>query len=298
MRERRRRPRANDTTVIEVPITLIRESEKLRLRDEPYPQIDQLAADIEKHGQTTPMFVRAFWQEPDYYELIAGNRRFRALLKLGATTALVRVFDLDDEAAYDLALSENQYRGALTEIERARACLRLADSGKTQAEIAERMGWSADRVVRRYLKLARDTTPPLSEKLQRRAISLRSALVFLTYAKELPEDRQRQILDHVAKSDMSSKELETWLRQECTAGPEGPTAPPPARPRVPEEPLKKLKHGGFVLRTLRLDVRQPSGVHRGIDVLRKALRRARRLEKRLAQAASDAPTPIAEEHSE
>jgi ParB-like chromosome segregation protein Spo0J len=77
---RRQRPQPQDASTKEVSLSLIRESDRLRLRQPPYPRIEELAAQIKEHGQTTPMFVRPLH---GLYELISGYRRRAALEKLG-----------------------------------------------------------------------------------------------------------------------------------------------------------------------------------------------------------------------
>jgi ParB family chromosome partitioning protein len=99
---RRQRPQPADASTKEVSLSLIRESDRLRLRQPSYPRIEELAAQIKEHGQTTPMFVRLL--HGGLYELISGYRRRAALEKLGISTALVRVFDVDETEAYSLAI--------------------------------------------------------------------------------------------------------------------------------------------------------------------------------------------------
>ena len=147
MRDSRRvRPPSDGNLIRQVPLTDIQESDRLRLRHRPYPGIEDFAQQIRIHGQTTSLFERH--ETPHVFTLTSGYRRKAALGTLRTATALVRIFKLDDEAAYDLALSENQHRDALSELERADICLRLSEAGKTQAEIADRMGWSAELHVR------------------------------------------------------------------------------------------------------------------------------------------------------
>jgi ParB/RepB/Spo0J family partition protein len=102
-----------------VPLESIRECDRFRLRLRPYPDVDALAESIRDHGQLAPLFVRA---TPDgTYELIAGYRRLAALHVLGAGSAFVTVFDIDDEDAYLLAVSDNMLAMPLKPSELARA---------------------------------------------------------------------------------------------------------------------------------------------------------------------------------
>src|SRR5688572_4740013 len=68
-----RRQRARDEALArEVPLALIKESDRLRLRELPYQGIEELAEKIRLHGQTSPVFIRGI---PEGFELIAGYRR-------------------------------------------------------------------------------------------------------------------------------------------------------------------------------------------------------------------------------
>lgn len=281
-----RRPRTQSAGAVihEIPLAQIRESDHLRLRQPPYPNIEELAEQIRVRGQTTPMFVKEW--EHSLYILISGYRRKAALELLGASTALVRIFELDDEAAYDLAISENQHRDALSEIERADIAKKLQSTGKTQPEIATRMGWANDRTVRRYIQLAEEATPPLRDVLQNRALSFRAAMVFVAHGVDLPEKRQREILAHAVSADIPAAKLERLLLR--AKGKKNAPRPSP-------EPMKQLKDGGFVLRTTRFDADDPTGVQDAITILKSALQKARRLQKaqakkRPASGASEVPS--------
>ena len=130
------------------------------------------------------------------------------------------------------------------------------------------MGWSAELHVRRYFRIARESTLPLREQLQARNVGLRAALVFLGHGLISPTNSSvPSVLEHAAEKKLSSEELQReLLRINKTAR---------KRLAPPREPLKNLKNGGFVVRTIRLDAHHPSGIHRGIDVLKNALRKAR-----------------------
>lgn len=148
----------------DLALELIDESDLLRLRLPPYPSIEELADKIRRFGQTTPLFVRP---KGDGYELISGYRRRAALELIGATTAYCRVYrELSDSDAYDLAISENQDRGSLTDLERAEICVRLQREGKTSPQIATRTGWTGERQVYNHLRLARDGSKEIRATLQ------------------------------------------------------------------------------------------------------------------------------------
>jgi ParB family chromosome partitioning protein len=102
------------------------------------PLIEGLAASIRQSGLMQPILVRPVG---DRFELVAGERRWRAAKLVGLQTlpALVRV--LDDQSSAELALIENVQREDLNPIERARALRRLSEEfGLTHQAIADRVG--------------------------------------------------------------------------------------------------------------------------------------------------------------
>jgi len=100
--------------------------------------IDELAASIREKGIIQPLLVRP---SGDGYELIAGERRYRAAHKLGLERVPVTIRAVDDREALELALIENVQRENLNPIEEARAYRRLAeDFHLAQDQIAQRVG--------------------------------------------------------------------------------------------------------------------------------------------------------------
>ena len=262
---------SDDVDIKEVPLSLIKESDRLRLRHRPYAGVDQLAADIRARGQTTPLFVIP--ELGGSYALISGYRRRAALELLKAPTALVRIFRrLDPDQAYDLAISENQDRDALTDIERADVCARLQKEGRTVEQIGKRMGWSSESNVFRFLRVARESPPHLREALQHRRITISLAVAFLDYALELPEETQHLALSVAAESELSTAEFTRYLKKAAGVESNGKSEA--------KDPLRVLKDGGFIL-TAKADANDRAGVERTIDVLQTALRKARHLKRKL-----------------
>ncbi len=176
-RDTKAKSEVDETPTVELqslPVSKIKRSPQLKLRADPLPDIDLLAKDIEKRGQTTALFVRP---KGSNFELISGYRRMAALEKVGQKQALVRIFeDLSDDEAFDLAVSENQARESLTELERALVCQRLQSEGKTGKEIAERFGWRDERQAFNYLKVAKECPKAAKKALQSRQLSFSIAL--------------------------------------------------------------------------------------------------------------------------
>jgi ParB family chromosome partitioning protein len=110
--------------------------------------LDELQASIKVHGVLQPILVRPVAGHPGHFELVAGERRWRAAAAAGlkAVPALIR--HLDDQGALEAALVENLQREDLNPIERARAYERLSAAfGLTQEDIAGRVGRSQPAVA-------------------------------------------------------------------------------------------------------------------------------------------------------
>jgi ParB family chromosome partitioning protein len=103
--------------------------------------LESLAQSIHQAGLMQPIVVRIDAADRNRYELVAGERRWRAARKLGLPTIPAIVRDLDERAAAELALIENIQREDLNPIDRAEAFERLlTDFDLTHQELAERVG--------------------------------------------------------------------------------------------------------------------------------------------------------------
>jgi ParB family chromosome partitioning protein len=117
----------------------------------------ELAASIREHGVLEPILVRG--RPSGGFEIIAGERRWRAAQQAGLKDVPIFVHDLGDEAAFEAALVENLQREDLNAMETARAFQRLADDyGYTQETIATKVGKERSTVANalRLLKLPKD----------------------------------------------------------------------------------------------------------------------------------------------
>jgi ParB family transcriptional regulator, chromosome partitioning protein len=104
-------------------------------------ELAELAASIEQNGLLQPLLVRPAPGLEDRYELVAGERRLRAVSSLGWHDVPVMVREVDDDTLLVLALVENLQREALGPLEEAQGYRALADQyGLTQDEIARSVG--------------------------------------------------------------------------------------------------------------------------------------------------------------
>lgn len=133
-----------------------------RFRDE---HLDELVESIREHGVIQPLIVR---DVDGRYELIAGERRWRASTKLGLDEVPVILRDASDRDVLEMALIENIQREDLDPLEEAEAYSRLAkDFGLKQDEIAQRVGKNRATVSNaiRLLELDKDVQLLVSQRL-------------------------------------------------------------------------------------------------------------------------------------
>jgi len=117
----------------------------------------ELADSIKRLGVLQPVLVRPQVSTPGKYEIVAGERRWRAAQRAGLTEIPAIVRDLDDRETLEISIVENVQRANLNPVEEARAYDRLAtEFSLTQIEIAERVGKERATVANslRLLKLA------------------------------------------------------------------------------------------------------------------------------------------------
>lgn len=118
--------------------------------------LEELSASIREHGLIEPLVVRRAQQGADRYEIIAGERRWRAAQRAGLKDVLVVVKDVSPKDAFELALVENLQREDLNPIEIAEAYDRLIrEHGYTHDSLADRVGKNRTTVSNslRLLKL-------------------------------------------------------------------------------------------------------------------------------------------------
>ncbi|WP_409290880.1 nucleoid occlusion protein [Peribacillus sp. SCS-37] len=135
-------------------------------------KISELAQTIRTHGIIQPIVVRKYGE--DKYEIIAGERRYRAMTKLGWDTVPVIVKDFNDKETASVALIENLQREELSPIEEAMAYARLLELHElTQEALAQRLGIGQSTVANklRLLKLP----GPVQEAVLNKQITERHA---------------------------------------------------------------------------------------------------------------------------
>ncbi|OGA20470.1 MAG: chromosome partitioning protein ParB [Betaproteobacteria bacterium RIFCSPLOWO2_02_FULL_67_19] len=166
----------------------------------------ELAASIRVQGLMQPVLVRPV--EPGAYELIAGERRWRAAQMAGLTEIPALVRAVPDEAALAMALIENIQREDLNPIEEATGLQRLVDEfGMTHEQVAGAIGRSRSATTNllRLLRLAK----PVQEMLMNRVLDMGHARALLA----LDGARQIEAAQRVAARGLSAREAEVLARR-------------------------------------------------------------------------------------
>ena len=137
------RPRAQRR----VPIEFLKPSARNPRRDFKDADLNELTASVRERGIIQPIIVRPVKGTKDSYEIIAGERRWRAAQKAGLHEVPIVPLDVTDNEALEIAIIENVQRADLNPIEEARGYMALADEFKrSQDEIAKIVGKSRSHV--------------------------------------------------------------------------------------------------------------------------------------------------------
>ncbi|MDD5690429.1 MAG: ParB/RepB/Spo0J family partition protein [Candidatus Omnitrophica bacterium] len=167
--------------------------------------IEELAQSIKEKGVIQPLLVR---RKGDNYELIAGERRFRASNILGIKEIPVIVRDVSDQDSLELALIENIQREGLNPIEEAHAYQHLMDKFKvTQEKISEVLGKARVTITNtlRLLKLPHE----IQEEMKGGRISFAHGRALLEVE---DANHQRKLVQDIISRGLSVRELESLIK--------------------------------------------------------------------------------------
>ncbi|MFJ7953839.1 nucleoid occlusion protein [Lysinibacillus sp. NPDC096418] len=168
-------------------------------------KIEELSRTIHTHGVIQPIVVRS--TADNQYEIIAGERRYRAMKKLQWTEVPAIVRDLSDKETASIALIENLQREELTAIEEAVAYQKLLELHElTQEALAQRLGKGQSTVANklRLLKLPEE----VQQAILKREISERHARALIAI-KDRP--LQLQVLQQTLENDWNVRNLEEHI---------------------------------------------------------------------------------------
>nr|WP_295710899.1 ParB/RepB/Spo0J family partition protein [uncultured Halomonas sp.] len=187
--------------------------------------LEELADSIRAQGVMQPIVVRPIGV--DRYEIIAGERRWRAaqLAELDVIPAVIR--EVSDEVALALALIENIQRENLNAVEEAMALKRLGEEFElTQQQIADAVGKSRTQVANLLRLLALD--PEVQTLLERGDLDMGHARALLS----LNSAQQRQVAHEVVNNDMTVRATEALVKKVQSS--QAPITPPSRQAKQPD----------------------------------------------------------------
>ncbi|WAA09539.1 nucleoid occlusion protein [Fervidibacillus albus] len=196
------KPDLGKEVITQIPISRIRPNryQPRTIFDE--EKIHELAKTIHTHGIIQPIVVRKV--EGDFYEIIAGERRFRAVKTLDWETVPAIIRDMNDKETASMALIENLQREELSPIEEAIAYQKLIDiHGLTQEALAQRLGKGQSTVANklRLLKLPEK----VQEALLNKEITERHARALIPLK---DANKQQKLLEEIIEKHLNVKQTE------------------------------------------------------------------------------------------
>jgi ParB family transcriptional regulator, chromosome partitioning protein len=186
--------------------------------------LDELALSIREKGILQPLLVRPV---ADHFELVAGERRYRAAGMAGLTEVPVLVKDLTDREALEIAIIENLQREDLNPVEEAMAYAKLIENGMTQEAVGQAVGKNRSTVANsmRLLNLPKEAL----DKLVTGELSSGHARAILA----MPEADRVWGLEQILTLELNVRQAETLSRQR---------KPPPLEPKAPKTPKESNFH--------------------------------------------------------
>ncbi|PTX62416.1 Effector of nucleoid occlusion Noc [Melghirimyces profundicolus] len=192
----------------------VKELDVTRVQPSPYQprtvfddeRINELCQTIKTHGVIQPIVVR---QVAEGYELIAGERRLRAVKRMGMRTIPAIVREMTDTEAASVSLIENLQREGLTALEEATAYQKLIElHGLTQESLAQRLGKGQSTVANKLRLLL--LPGKVQEAVLNRSITERHARALLALKEE---DLQLKLLKEILDKELNVKQTEEKVRK-------------------------------------------------------------------------------------
>ena len=169
--------------------------------------LNELAMSIKEHGIIQPLVLRKLGE--DKYEIIAGERRYKASQLAGLNKVPAIIAALDDNASAEVALVENLQRRNLTAIEEAKSYKKLLDRGYlTQDLLARRMGVSQSSVANKIRLL--NLTEEVQEALMNEKISERHARSLLQLS---DSEEQIKMLNKIINERLTVRQLDEEIKK-------------------------------------------------------------------------------------
>lgn len=168
--------------------------------------LKELSESIKQHGIIQPLVLRRLG---DKYEIIAGERRYKASIMAGLRTVPAVISNIDDNQSAEIALVENIQRRNLTPIEEAKSYKNLLDRGyMTQEQLAEKMGVSQSSIANKLRLL--NLSPEVQDALLQEKISERHARSLLSLQKE----EQAEWLKKIINKRLTVRQLDLEIKKQ------------------------------------------------------------------------------------
>ena len=193
-------PQVDGQGIREISVNDIAPNRKQPRQNFDTEKMEQLAESIAKHGIVQPIAVRKI---DEGYEIVAGERRWRAARMAGLKTVPAIVMDLDERQVMEIALVENLQREDLNPIEEAEAYKTLMDEfGLTQEEISSAVGKSRPAITNtlRLLSLC----PEVQRLVKENLLSAGHARALVV----LGEKQQKEAAEKILKEQLNVRETE------------------------------------------------------------------------------------------
>ena len=163
----------------------------------------ELSESIKKHGVIQPIIVRKI---ADKYEIIAGERRYKASVIAGRKTIPAIITDIDDKESAEVALTENVQRQDMTPIEEALSYKKILDMGYlNQSELAVKLGKTQSTIANKLRLL--NLSDEVQEALLEEQISERHARSLL----RLPKEEQPNVLKRIIKERLTVRKTDQLI---------------------------------------------------------------------------------------
>ena len=171
--------------------------------------LNELASSIKEHGIIQPLVLRRLG---DKYEIIAGERRYKAAQLAGLTEVPAIISNIDDNKSAEIALVENVQRRNLNSLEEAKSYKKILDKeGLTQDELAKKIGVSQSTIANKLRLL--NLTSEAQDALMNDKISERHARSLLSVT---DPEKQKALLNKVISERLTVRQLDDEIKKEST----------------------------------------------------------------------------------
>lgn len=226
-------PKERVNTVLRVPLQNIRPNPHQPRKEFEEESLQELADSIEKHGLIQPITVRYIGEKR--FELISGERRWRAAKQTGLKEIPAYIREVDDEEIISFALVENIQREDLNPIEVALGYQRLIDEvDYTQAQVAEKVGKSRTTITN-MLRLL-NLPPFIQAALREKVISTGHARAIINID---DKEQQKKVFEQVVENGYSVRQTEKAVRSLNKKHQTKPQKKPSKKQSAEHEPMFK-----------------------------------------------------------